>query len=410
MHLPSQRNHQELLASTGLIRFELAQGSDGPEATLLIKASTLELKYLLRLKKIRLYLFKISDERIGYGVQIDDDPEHPGTAWSIFEYEDEHAGALALKERFKCMLFLFNELAINVAWGETYLDLSGYAPAYFLDSAKLGAIPDASVYQDEVHATLDALLQGKAGPSVGVLLDWATVPEWHPIYGHYVTNQLQQGFISVFEDNEGAQQEEIAHWLIDNLDPAGAFRNPQVHEEGGVRELCDLLLSHQYGAFLIESKTLSIWVRPELPRRTKLASQIRKHHLPEAIRQITGTVKNLRRGLPITDQEGREIQVEREALPHIIVLIPDLTLLHDATEFGGEFFKQKSLDTKSFFHILDPGQLLRIVQAAGVLAARAESITQLMFFDYLLMERAERSLTQDTPNFDVIHRFVKEED
>ena len=406
MHLPSHRNRQELLACPGLVRFVLAQGSDGPEATLLIKASTLELKYLLRLKKLRFYLFQLANGRVGYGVQIDDDPEHTGTTWSIFEYEDELAGALALKKHSKCVVFLFNELAVNVAWGEVHLDLSSSVAADLLDSVKLGQIADAAAFEDEVHTTLDALRTSTSASPMGVLTDWLTVAEWHPISSHYVTNQLQRGFLSIFEDNEGHQQEEIAHWLIDNLSPVGAFRNPQVHEEGGVRELCDLLMSHQYGSFLIESKTLSIWVRPELPRRTKLTSQIRRHHLPEAIRQIVGTVKNLRRGLRISDQQGKEIQVERKALPHIIILVPDLTLLHDATEFGGQFFKQKCLDCNSLFHILDPGQLLRIVQAAEMIASQSASVTRLMAFDHLLMERAKISWVRDTPNFDVIHHFI----
>lgn len=406
MHIPSYRNYQELLASPGLVRFVLARDAeDRPEATLLVKASSLELKYLLRLKQLRLYLFRLSGGRVGYGLQIDQDPEHTGTAWSIFEFGDELAGAVALETQPKCVVFLFNELAVNVAWGEVQFDLSAPAPKQLLSSVELGEIPEASVVQDEVHEVLDALRNGTFDSASGVLLDWVDVPEWHPIYTHYITNQAQRGFISIFDNNEGHQQEELAHWLTDNLDPAGSYRNPQVHEEGGVRELCDLLLSHQYGAFLIESKTLAIMLRPELPRRDKLASQLRRHHLPEAIRQITGTVKNIRRGLRITDSRGGEIQVEREALPHVIVLVPDLSLLHDATEFGGEFFKQQSLACNAFFHILDPGQLLRIVQAATMLAEQAETVSPLMAFDHLLIERAQRAWKLETPDFDVIHRF-----
>lgn len=403
MHLPSQRNHQELLASPGLVRFVLANGSDGPEATLLIKASTLELKYLLRQKKLRLSVFQLSGQRVGYGVQLDDDLEHAGTGWSVFEYADELAGALALTKTFKCVAFLFNELAVNVAWGEVQFDLSGSVPQRLMNGAKLDPIPDASTVQDEVHQALEALRQGTFDPQHGVLLDWSSVPEWHPIKSHYITNQVQRGFISIFEDNEGHQQEEIAHWLIDNLHPAGAFRNPQVHEEGKVRELSDLLLSHEYGAFLFESKTLSIWVRPELPSRAKLESQLRKHHLPEAIRQIVGGVKNLRRRLRIADQKGNDIEVEREAIPHAIVLVPDLSLLHDATEFGGEFFKRQCKECGAFVHILDPGQLLRLVQAAGMISKRSKAVTSLMAFDHVLIERMKVALAQRTPNFDVIH-------
>jgi hypothetical protein len=408
MHLPSHRNHQELLASPGLVRFALSDGGDGPEATLLVKAATLELKYILRLKRLRLSLFRAAGGRIGYALQLDDDPDHPATAWSMFEFSDELAGALALTESPKCTVFLFNELAVNVAWGEVQFDLSESVAVELLKSAKLDPIRDYNDLQSEAHEFLNVLRTGQLAPAIGLQLDWAAVPDWHPIHSHFFTNQAQRGLISIFETNEGQQQEEIAHWLIDNLHPSGAFRNPNVHQESKVRELCDLLISYENGAFLFESKTLAVLVRPDIPRRDKLTAQIRKHGLPEAIRQLTGGLKNVRRGLRVTDTQGNDIAVEKDALPHIIVLVPDLTLLHDAKEFGGDFMRAKSLECKAVLHILDPAQLLRLVQAAGMIAKRSKIVTPLMAFDHLLMERAQRAWGLDTPDFDVIHRFAGE--
>jgi hypothetical protein len=60
-----------------------------------------------------------------------------------------------------------------------------------------------------------------------------------------------------------------------------------VQEEGGLRELSDLLLTHEFGCFLIESKALAIFGRAEVPDRQALKRGVVKA-VKKAVKQLTG--------------------------------------------------------------------------------------------------------------------------
>jgi hypothetical protein len=276
MHLLSDRNRSEFLAVPELVRFTLAHGSGRPEATLLIKTSTLSLKYLLRLRSFRLAIFRISPNWVAYGIRIEDDPDSPALFWSLLEQPDELDGIKALTTNPKCMVFLFNELAVNVAWGQASIDLSAQHVVDLMDDASMHPTTDHAG-TNEVHRLHEALHRGELKANEGHLSKSITIDEWHPIKSHYITNRITDSLISMFETEEGRQQEETALWLIDNLHPKGAVRSPQIYEGTKVRELSDLLLSYEYGAFLIESKTLGIFAREVLPTRAKLSRDIIKH-------------------------------------------------------------------------------------------------------------------------------------
>ena len=411
MHLLSRRNRSEFLAVPALTRFTLSNGQAGPEATLLIKASSLTLKYLLRLKRFHLLIFRISANWLAYAVRIEDDKDHPATLWSLLEYDDEFFALLTLIEKPKCFVFLFNELAVNVTWGEVEINLSDRRSTELIRSSTLHPRTNTKTSiktqaADEVAKELDALHPARLACRDGQVVEFLEVPEWHSLKSHYITNRASSSLISIFEVNEGRQQEEIALWLIDNLQPTGAVISPQIHGKK-VRELTDLLISHEYGPILIESKVLGIISRDRLPNRSKLAADLIKD-LQRATGQLIGGVKNLRRGCRITDIEGRELEVERTKPPHVIVLVPELSLLFEATQFGGEFIRTASASVGGFFHILDPFELLRIVQAAEMISARSKSLSPIMAFDYYLMERAKRAARSETPNFGVLIRFEDE--
>src|SRR5687768_7120159 len=98
-------------------------GADGPEPTLLVKASSLQLKYLLVLKSFRLMFLRVDVNWLAYGIEIVDDPTHPALIWSLLEYDDERAALRAVIERPLCVVHLFNEILLNVAWTEVEVDL-----------------------------------------------------------------------------------------------------------------------------------------------------------------------------------------------------------------------------------------------------------------------------------------------
>lgn len=384
-----------------LVRFTVAQGADGLETTLLIKATNLSLKYLVRRKRLRFFLLRAGDDWLGYGIEVPDDPDHPGLIWSIMERDDERAALEALARDPKCVAFLFNEALANVAWADLQLDLSGADAKHLIETSTFAPSDDrAMAAMQKVFAEMDA----NHSPSTGQFMrELPPVAEWHPIQSTYITNRAAQSSLSIFDKDEGAQQEEVALWLIDNLRPEGAIKNPQIHEPKKPRELSDLLLSYEYGTFLVESKTLSVMTRDSLPPRPKLARDLIKR-LDKAVNQLVGGLKNIQRGYRVTDLAGADVEVNRTHLPHVIVLVPDLSLLASETAYGGSFFARIMERAGAFFHILDPAELLRMVQAAGMIAEDSTKLTTMMAFDCYLMERAKLATQRATPYFGMLYR------
>ncbi len=215
-----------------------------------------------------------------------------------------------------------------------------------------------------------------------------------------ITNRASSSLIDLFEMNEGNQQEQIGIWLTDNLHPTGAYHSPQIPKGKQKRELTDILLSYENGSFLIESKALSIFARDILPERAKLASDVAKH-VTKAVSQLRGGIRELKSGVPVTTSEGDPIEVERAQPMHGIVLIPDLDLIGDPEAYGIEFIRDFTKATGGFLHLLDTAELLRMVQAAEMIAARGTKITPMMAFDFYLMERFKKALEAGTLCFEM---------
>ena len=86
--------------------------------------------------------------------------------------------------------------------------------------------------------------------------------------------------------------------------------SPQIKVGEKVRELTDVMASHEYGSFLIEAKDLSIFQSGflrEQERRTKGAQK----QTQKAITQLVGASKAAKRGDPITDRDGRPLSESR---------------------------------------------------------------------------------------------------
>lgn len=406
MHLLAARLRDEFLAVPQLVRFAMPHGSDGPEATLLVKASSLTLKYFLRLKSFGLMFVRLADGGLAYGVSLRDDATHPAILWSVVEHEEEVRALKALASESRCVVHLFNELAVNVAWTELPIDL-GKIPSDFFAPTTLdpGNEPTGS---REASKLFEELSANALPPEVGKTLALPAVDKWHEVRSTYITNRATSSFISIFSDDEGGQQEEVAVWLTDTLHPKGCVKSPQIHVPK-TRELSDVLLSHEFGTVLIESKALAVLGRADLPSRDKLAAGVVKH-IRKAADQLVGALKRVKQGVRITDLSGNELEVERTQPAHAIILVPDLSLLAYATEFGPDFVRKFCRESGGFLHILDPSELLRMVQVGGMIEANSEKLTRMMGFDWYLMKRLDHALSNPTPHFGMLFRIAKSAD
>jgi hypothetical protein len=406
MHLLSAQNRDEFLAVPQLIRFDYAAGQNDREPTLLIKGSTLLLKYIVLGARVQL-AFAPCEGRLLYAMRVFDDDSDGGILWSVAERQEELDAIRALAQGQPMFAFLFNEIAVNVAWNE-------FSPVESLDklsdlveSASLGEVDHREIKGAAIN------LLDKLGGANGSNGDWLSLEmgdrrDWKPLRSHFITAAAQSSLIDIFENDEGNQQEQIAIWLTDSLHPRGVHHSPQrPYKNNETRELTDILLSYEFGATLIESKTLSMLARDQLPKRGKLQRDI-SSHITKAFKQLRGGIRQIKDGSVVTGIDGKVLFINRDQPVHAIVLVPDLDLIESREEYGPEFIQEFMANTGGFPHLLDISELLRVVQAAEMLAARGKTTTPMMAFDYYLMERLKKAGSAGTLCIEVLLRIVDE--
>ncbi|MGR6331445.1 hypothetical protein ACU5AX_20480 [Sphingomonas sp. XXL09] len=403
MHILSAHNRSEFLATPQLVRFDFASGRNGFEPTLLVKADVVVLKYLTRGVRLQLMIAQTYGDRLIYSLIVHDDPTSPGIIWSVLEREEERQALLGLAEGKPLQVFLFNELAINVAWAEMEVAVAGNRLGSLSAYAGLGKFDHSGVVArvDDIYT---ALRDGKVADPTMLLIDLPAVPEWHQVRNSLITSRSGVSEMNLFDLDEGRQQEKLVIWLADNLHPDVIIDQPQIMKSGRFRELTDILLGYSGGTFIFESKALKLFNRPELPDRTKLSKNVLAS-IKKGLKQLKGAARQIRDGATIYDLDGREQEVERTQPIHAIILVPDLRLL--PPKFGFDMMVEFVKATRGYLHILDPSELLRIVQIVEGLVRRSESqtITPMMALDSRFIERAETCVEAQSLNVEIITRF-----
>ncbi len=392
MHILAAHIRSEFLAIPQLLRMTYATGANGFEPTLLVKGSTLLLKYIALGAQLKFHLGRL-DGRLLYAVTVYDDVLKPATLWSVVENEDEVKALKSLIAGEACPVFLFNELALNVSCATVQVDFALDLHDWVY-GAVLGNL-DYSAVTKRVDDLLDRFFNGAALMSEFQTSRLKPIEKWRSVPNHFITSHGTNSSINLKCPDEGGQQEQLAVWLTDNLQPRGVHRSPQIPNGSGRRELTDILISNEYGAVLVESKSISIFVREILPDRTKLAKDV-SHHIEKAFRQLRGGIRQVKAGSPVTTYLGSPIDIERVKPMHAIVLIPEFSLIENEERYGPEFITGFMKATGAFIHLLDLAELLRVVQAAEILSSGSLNVTPLMAFDYYLMERAQRALKAGT--------------
>lgn len=405
MHWLSAHNRSEFLATPQLVRFDHAKGRDGFEPTLLIKGDALLLKYLAKGVRTQFVVARVRGDRLLYGLLIFDDPADPAILWSIMEREEERQALFRLAEGEDCQIFLFNEFAINVAWAAMPLGLSSSRLGGLAASAALGSVDHAAMRSTVDQVILQARANDSSDPEM-LVVDLPAVAEWNIVKNTLITNRAGVSHLDAFDLDEGRQQERVIAWLTDNLYPSVSIDQPQVSKGKKLRELTDALLSYPLGTIIFESKALSLLNRSPLPDRPKLAKNI-LGHIDKAAAQLKGAIRQIKAGADIMDMSGKVQAIERTSPVHAIILIPDLQLLPE--KFGAEMMLDFITATGGYLHILDPSELLRIVQTTAELVRRSESqmITPMMAFDSRLIVRAEHCVEVGSLHVEIVTHFVE---
>jgi hypothetical protein len=402
MHLPSAELRQELLSAPSFARFVKSRGSNGFETTLILKGATLTLKYLIRRGQLSILIEQLASGEILYAILIDEYDDKPAAVWSLVESEEEFSALADLAKIQSFTLFLFNEAGVNVCWANVHFELLIPLESIIRNPLVFSSRIKAQEDTKQVETALNAALSGRVSSTI---LQTKEPLKWNEITNHYITNQLVVSPIGILTENEGDQQEELCTWLLDNLSPSGAHRGPRVQEERQERELTDVLISYPGGCFLIESKTLAVLERDELPPRPRLRKNVLKN-IKKALSQLPGACRNIRAGLQVTSASGKIIPINSGMPPHCIVLVPELSLLTSEDGLGGDLLMSFLKQHRAYLHILDPSELMDMMRAAGHIAFLGKKTSKMMAFDSMLIERWQKAVSLDSPDFRLIVHFV----
>jgi hypothetical protein len=395
-HLLSPHQRNEFLATPQCVRLTMADG-ESSEPTILIKTDFLTLKYATQAAQLEIILHSLPWGGLAYSLAAGG--ADGLNVWSTLESEDERTSLMALLAGQPGAAFVFDELLNIPAW--TYVRLAGTGSRVVdvLTNAKIQARTDSEYSDDARQLALVDLTEAH---------DFAiqfSVTEWVTLHNNYVANDHTLLDFHLWDTEAGTAQENVAQRLTDNLlSGFPSVRSPQIPDGRGTRELTDVLLTYPAGTFLIESKALQILEGGTPPSRDKLAAKVEKH-VEKASKQLLGAWRSVTSGSAVSTKGGAPVQIQREAAPHAIILIPDLALLAQSTQFGGEFLRKMCIQMQGFVHILDPTELLRVVQAAEMISEQHEDqFARIAALDYYLTERARLAVTKRSPSFQVLFR------
>ncbi len=400
MHLPRYQLWQEMLATPQLVRFEFpCTNGDERHPTLIIKASSLLLKYIVQGAALKISFFRTSDNRCAYALHIDDDPKCGVALWSMLASEDEVLSIKKLAELGSCSIYLFNEACTNCAWTSATVAIS-------LEVLQLVDLPppanrNTAAYTNEIHYLLDIAQFGP--PSARTRINVSLSAAWKPLQMDIILNGGGYASLNLLADNEGAHQEQLANALLGELSPAGAYINARLYDAAGDKEFTDIVLTHPTGAILVESKSLSIFGEGKrIPTRDKLARTIQKA-AKKGLNQLQGAIGSLRDGLEVFDGKAQPIRLERVNSPQAILLVPDLSLFdanNDDWLLRVRAFTEKN---KCQVHILDTVQLFRLAQGARMLSEQTHAAA-MPVFNHLLQRRFDKVLQSGLINIDTLIR------
>lgn len=251
----------EFLCTPELVRAVL---TDENQLALAVKAPLSLLKYLIVAESISLTLIPLHDGCLAYALEIPDDPVRPAYVWSAVESESELAALQRVDSGALCGIHLFNEVAVNVASTSVRFEHRSGAIELSAGAFRVSKHGEHDRF-DEIDAGISRMKS--RDPGVEALHAHRSEP-WDHVKSHYYSTASGPSSLSVFDPNEGRQQEALGLWLTDTFAIGGAHLNPNVaspNPHGKKRELCDILIAEDTHTFVIQSKVLAILARQNSP-------------------------------------------------------------------------------------------------------------------------------------------------
>jgi hypothetical protein len=210
------------------------------------------------------------------------------------------------------------------------------------------------------------------------------ISDWVVMNNHFY-GEVEHHQINVDDADEGFALEGQIWYSLDSVFGKHLYRGPQINKNGKQRELTDVLAYYELGLFLIESKTAAVFSAQENKSQEKKIASIQKQII-KGINQVVGACKALKDNYEVHDSRGQAIELDRNMIPHCIVLVSEILHSGDWANVDKHMI-DAAKKNNIFLHVMDLAEFILILKTSS---GKKE------VFDYNLMKRFEKWVEHQT--------------
>lgn len=316
------------------------------------------------------------------GLKILDDPVHYQLIFSTHRFLDEHFSIAKVLNLVRVQIQLVNELNVCCAFGDLVIpETKRQDILSLLQNPKRLYVGD---FNGQVKGSLDRFEQIFMNPSS---LMSASIPILQ-IEGRIENFQTMKNSLVDVEGNsintsiagnEGDELEKEVFLVLQTIFGRNTFRNPKISSKNKTRERTDILAYSQHGVFLIETKALGV-LQGEIDQRKMERKVIGlQKQICKAVCQLVGATKKISERVPIYDVTGKEVEIDRQIVPHCIILISEFLPFGNWDQVTHEIMKGM-IEIPSFIHLMGLKEFMTFIGHA-----RGDCNQ----FDHFLLQRAD---------------------
>jgi len=333
------------------------------------------------------------------GLRIEDDQNDPAFMHQPQERATEQAHFDALLQKRMTWITFFDELVrpvmtAKVSWSKK---VARTAADYLCQSAPHYKGDNHAILEEAMDTATDSISGWHKGENSNAARSWKAIPLTLRNLQPLIVASPEAGTFVVDHLDEGVELEKSAYLLFEANYPGKAYLNPQVNEGSRKRELCDVLVIGDNQMLVIQSKVTAVLKRsPSQVTERRVANVMANFR--KALSQLSGAIRNLRRGIVIYTNEGKEIPTKKEItyVFHGVILLSSTNLALPWTELSKELITA-SHKSQAQFHVLEFAELQQHV----AFAKTVNHVTQ------WLAERFE--LVEKSGNANIVARFLTEQ-
>ncbi|PSK98313.1 nuclease-related domain-containing protein [Cecembia rubra] len=319
---------------------------------------------------------------IHIGIKIFDDKINPLLLTGAHRFREENKALIKILKSESCLVGLYNELGVLVSRCQVVFNsdtqqilefIGGLETLYFGDFT--GEVIDSL---DSFDYTIDNTRQFKNPYLIDLMTINCEFKNWNHVDAHFA-GVIEQPQTRIDDLEEGATLEKYVWFSIESLFPFNIYLNPRFKNSKGDKELTDILAFYDSGIFLIETKGLSVFAQTKEKSMEKKVTTLKKH-IKKAITQLIGATENIERGTQFFDSKGKKIELNKNIVPHCIVLVSELLPFGDWENIQKEILIAMC-ESKIFLNVLDFREFMTLVKNTK---GKKE------YLDYYLIQRTKK--------------------